>query len=861
MRSEQFIDVYVIVNTQGRAINCTVFRLHSQFTVSISNNSIQHSNILTINHVKARTINILKGSIYGDIDISLPVENHLCVISNANIIAQNKYIIILPQEYISTTIETQLERNKLEYILYASLYFINSIILQCAASTHLVKIRTDILFKEKFAESNYFYTKNLIMFKLMYVSVILLVDTSQEITVGVFMANEQITISENSLRSSWPLSYICNSLSIDEYTMQIDTFNSSHNENELYTIQSEYNFNIEYDIASIIDDYIISYYVDILDAAYTTIRRMGNTNVNNESTAYLSDHDKNGINNILILLYQHRANWTTYGCGSDSTTIIFFDSSDADMFNTYQANKSKEFSFRLSHVKLSLFDNVVSGSIIFHDGNYDDIEFQNIVLNQECTLLNCWSLYMQSNNGCYDNKCSNLFENKNLESSVVASYYLFIELQDSCKVIIKNSTFYNNIEFSLFECLNAARSPFGTESQHNIKLSNSTFYLNNDENSDILYMYSDTYGNITFSDNSFHFDVTRDDNTISYINLECIFDDIPIMILTFIPSLMPTNESSVDPTNLPMATKLINDATTESIDIPSDTPTAFPSINSTSAPTTPSMSPTDASIDIHPITLAGSPSQQSTVASSIDTVDDIIKFQSFDSDDNDSYFVLYSNKAIVLKYNGISFCNEFDDTYFKFGDTYGFVNQVKVIWYYIGAPLNNSFNFSGNGWSDSESTSIQYNFIRENTNALILFNTFYNESTWNDLDDIETVGSYHELIVVNGYYQVFNTSIEYKFNDDGHQEVMNQHEIKMVTSGDDKKLDIIEKHFTESITKDKLCCIRVPFQGIHTDLENVNSDNSEYYQVATKTYGISYSITVSDGSEINIDIFMTMNIF
>ena len=57
-----------------------------------------------------------------------------------------------------------------------------------------------------------------------------------------------------------------------------------------------------------------------------------------------------------------------------------------------------------------------------------------------------------------------------------------------------------------------------------------------------------------------------------------------------------------------------------------------------------------------------------------------------------------------------------------------------------------------------------FNFIKEN------INTLYSESTWSDLGDIETVSPYHELIVVKGYYLVFNISIEGNFNDDGHTE-------------------------------------------------------------------------------------------
>ena len=233
--------------------------------------------------------------------------------------------------------------------------------------------------------------------------------------------------------------------------------------------------------------------------------------------------------NILISFHQTLEICIIYGCGSNSTTIIFVSSDSTDMFNTYQASESKVFSLSLSHVTLS--DNIVSSSIIFHGGNYDDIKFQNIVLNQECISLNWWSLYMQSNNGYNDNICSNLFENIDLESSAVASYYPFIGLENSCKVIIENSTFHNNTELSLFECLNAARTSFATEGQNNIKLSNSTFYLDNDGQ----HMHSDTYGNITFCDNSFYFDATMYDKTM-----------IPTLIL-----LMPTNESSVDPTSLP----------------------------------------------------------------------------------------------------------------------------------------------------------------------------------------------------------------------------------------------------------------------------------------------------------------------
>ena len=75
-------------------------------------------------------------------------------------------------------------------------------------------------------------------------------------------------------------------------------------------------------------------------------------------------------------------------------------------------------------------------------------------------------------------------------------------------------------------------------------------------------------------------------------------------------------------------------------------------------------------------------------------------------------------------------------------------------------------------------------------------------------------------------------------------------------------MTIIEKYLTDSTTKDKSCHIHVPFQGFHADLESVNSNNSEYYQVVTKTYEINHSVTAShdSGSEMNINIYyMAMN--
>ena len=182
---EQITDLYIIANTQKCIINYTVFRLESQFTVSFSIDGIRRSIILSMSRIKTTTINILKGSNYDTINISLSVENSLCVIPNT--IARDKSIIMLPQESSSTASETQLERSKSACILLESLYFINSSFIQHANSTDLVYIKTDILFKVNLAVRNYLYINDLIIFKLIHVSVIILVDTPLEPTAGVYI--------------------------------------------------------------------------------------------------------------------------------------------------------------------------------------------------------------------------------------------------------------------------------------------------------------------------------------------------------------------------------------------------------------------------------------------------------------------------------------------------------------------------------------------------------------------------------------------------------------------------------------------------------------------------------------------------
>ena len=79
-----------------------------------------------------------------------------------------------------------------------------------------------------------------------------------------------------------------------------------------------------------------------------------------------------------------------------------------------------------------------------------------------------------------------------------------------------------------------------------------------------------------------------------------------------------------------------------------------------------------------------------------------------------------------------------------------------------------------------------------------------------------------------------------------------QYEYSTYVTGD-KILDIIEKHLTDSTTKDKSFYIHAPFQGFHADLENVTSTNSEYCEIVTKAYEISHSVTASDGSEMSIN--------
>ena len=175
---EQIKDLYIFVNTQECIINYTIFRLESQFTVSLSNDGILCSIILNMSRIKTITINILKGSNYDTINISLSVENSLCVIFNT--ITRDKSIIMLPQESSSTASETQLERAKSACILIESLYFINSSIIQHANPT-------DISFEVNLAVRNYLFIIDVIIFKLIHVFVIVIVDTPLEPTAGVYI--------------------------------------------------------------------------------------------------------------------------------------------------------------------------------------------------------------------------------------------------------------------------------------------------------------------------------------------------------------------------------------------------------------------------------------------------------------------------------------------------------------------------------------------------------------------------------------------------------------------------------------------------------------------------------------------------
>lgn len=67
----------------------------------------------------------------------------------------------------STKIDTHPERNKLEYILPTSLYFVNSTTIQCTTSTDLAKIETDISCKINFTV----YTNDLLIVKSIHVCV------------------------------------------------------------------------------------------------------------------------------------------------------------------------------------------------------------------------------------------------------------------------------------------------------------------------------------------------------------------------------------------------------------------------------------------------------------------------------------------------------------------------------------------------------------------------------------------------------------------------------------------------------------------------------------------------------------------
>ena len=250
---EQFMDVYVILDTQESVINETLFQLSSQFTVSRSNNGIRHSTILTMSHLKATIINKLKGSNYDNTDISLPVKNSLCVISITNTKAQNEYIIMLPQEptaslyiaiikgiYYKNIVATYYGDSNL--ILSSSTTIINNIHTSCTVTTinQTEKVVINL---------NFIHLPD---------STIVRTNTPRDRTFD--MANKQITIYENSLRLSRSLSGICSlvqtgqvilspiyisdseflcnmpdSLGIGEYTIQVDVFNGS------YTCRNEQN--------------------------------------------------------------------------------------------------------------------------------------------------------------------------------------------------------------------------------------------------------------------------------------------------------------------------------------------------------------------------------------------------------------------------------------------------------------------------------------------------------------------------------------------------------------------------------------------------------------------------------------------
>ena len=373
----------------------------------------------------------------------ISITNTIVNILNKDTVAISKHLANVPISK-SNTNNTQLSDNNEQLMTQV----VNSTIIQCATPTDLTKIETDISFKVNFAVRNYLYTNDLIIFKLIHVSVIFLIDTPQEPTANVYIAtlkdhdyknivatsyvgsdlilpnittiihntyilctitkinqtektviylkfmrlpnnanntistseyfvtdeitfitrltNEQNTIYVNNFRLSRSLSCICSfvqtkqvtlslamhifdgeilcnmsdSLDIGEYIIRIGTIDGSHNENELYTNQYKYNISIQYDIvsfefgsisqssilsktdinqnstnnvgisnlhhefninmspfdllidASIIDTYIISYYVDKLHTIHAMIFKMGNANDNNESTGYFSNHNK-----------------------------------------------------------------------------------------------------------------------------------------------------------------------------------------------------------------------------------------------------------------------------------------------------------------------------------------------------------------------------------------------------------------------------------------------------------------------------------------------------------------------------------------------------------------------------------------
>ena len=126
----------------------------------------------------------------------------------------------------------------------------------------------------------------------------------------------------------------------------------------------------------------------------------------------------------------------------------------------------------------------------------------------------------------------------------------------------------------------------------------------------------------------------------------------------------------------------------------------------------------------------------------------------------DAYYALYTGTTIN-KYSGLSICSVFDSAIFESSHTYEFYTQIEVNWIdddsnktYIasqsdsfesygnnkpsggsctaspqtGAPLITTFNFSCNGWGteDEDGHSIEYNFIKLESNTFL--NTDYSSS-------------------------------------------------------------------------------------------------------------------------------------